>query len=267
VSADSAALEALESRARTQVAGYLDAVTANVGAYLAQVVGKATGTGSELLSQQGVHQTLVSVLASAQGQVETVTRAGYVAAAQLGAVAAGRDLAALGHDVPDLGDLGGYLDSVLADVRTAFGAALFDIQTSVQAAFDGVQGDAAPAGRVLTTNTALGRAVARLRVRASATTVTALHRGFSDAQLAAHADYRSVNPFIPLSKRWQVTAADPCPACAALHGQTVPLSEEFDHRAGATAHYRPPRVYRDLHAPPRHPNCRCRLILVAGKPE
>jgi hypothetical protein len=42
--------------------------------------------------------------------------------------------------------------------------------------------------------------------------------------------------------------ADPCPICADLEGQTVPLSEDFS-----------------IGGPPAHPNCRCTTGLVWEK--
>lgn len=49
-----------------------------------------------------------------------------------------------------------------------------------------------------------------------------------------------------------------CSACKALHGSIRPVLVEFSHSAGE----RSLRVYRDLLGPPRHPNCRCRLVAV-----
>lgn len=262
MSAESDALLALERRVRSQIGTALDAVVVNFGAYLASVVhAGTTGTGNELLSRQDVHNTLTTVLAGAQARIEDVTRTGYTAGSRLAKAVTAREFAPLGHDIPSqVPDLGGYLGAVLTDVRHAFGSVLFDIQESVRLAFDGVTGDAATPARVLTTNAALKRAVRRLGVHVNAAGGAALHRGYSDTQLALYDDYRRLNPFVVLRKRWAVTASDPCGTCAALDGTIVALGVEFDH----TADPRGIGVYRDLHGPPRHPFCRCRLVLVAG---
>lgn len=260
--AESAALLALEKRVKAGIGAALDTIVTNFGAYLASVVrGDVAGSGTELLSRDDVHTTLTAVLTGAQSSVETVTRSGYFAAAQLAKAVTGREFAPLGHDVPEtMPSLGGYLDAVLADVKAAFGQVLFDIHDGIRAGYDGVSGDGAPAARALTTNAALKRAVRQLGVSVNAAGTTALHRGYSDAQIALYDQYRLINPFIALYKRWKVTAADPCATCKALDGVTVPLGVEFTaddpRRLG---------VYRDLHGPPRHPGCRCRLVLVAGR--
>lgn len=262
MSAESAALSALENRIRGRIGAQLDAIVTNFGAYLASVVRAGTaGSGTELLSRDDVHATLTAVLAGAQTRVENVTRTGYQAGAALAKAATGREFAPLGHDVPTaLPDLGRYLDAVLTDVRAAFGQVLFDIHDNVRAAHDGVTGDGAPAARVLTTNAALKRAVRRLGVSVNAAGTAALHRGFSDAQMALYDQYSRINPFVALRKQWRVTDGEPCEHCKALDKVTVPIGTQFpvtDPRGKA--------VYRDLQGPPRHPSCRCRIALVAGR--
>lgn len=266
MSAESTALLALEKGIRKQIAGQLDTFVTKFGAQLAVAVrdGKYA-TAGELISDKTLHAALTSALKRIEERTTVVTRTGYASAARLARIVTAKQLKALGHDAPTaLPDLGGFIDSVLADVRSAFGSALFDLQDDLRAAFDGVTGDGATPARVLTTNAALKRAARRLAVRANAAGVTALHRGFSDAQLAMYGRYQDINPFTTLRKRWQVQAADPCLECAALDGTSVPIGYEFDRDAAATPTRRALPVYRDLHGPPRHPNCRCRLVLEAG---
>jgi hypothetical protein len=50
-------------------------------------------------------------------------------------------------------------------------------------------------------------------------------------------------------KQW-MTVDDPCPECAAMDGETVPISGEFS-----------------VGEPPLHPNCRCDVLLVDEIPE
>jgi hypothetical protein len=58
-----------------------------------------------------------------------------------------------------------------------------------------------------------------------------------------------------------------CDWCLALaKAGPIPIDQEFSY-GGLVGLRRPPRVYRDLLCPPRHPRCRCRIILVgAGTP-
>jgi len=80
--------------------------------------------------------------------------------------------------------------------------------------------------------------------------------------------YASVGEEWKLSKVWIANFSDPskppCPTCTALHGTSVPLNGKFS----ATQSYAtPPKVYIDLHGPPRHPNCRCLILITALKKE
>lgn len=266
MSAESAALLALEKGIRKQITRQLDGFVTTFGTQLAGAVraGKHA-TAGELISDEALHTALTAALKRMEDRVTVVTRTGYASAARLARIVTAKQLKTLGHDAPTaLPDLGPFLDSVVADVHAAFGNALSDIQNDLLHSFDGVTGDGANAARVLTTNAALKRAARRLAVRANAAGTTALHRGFSDAQLAMYRRYQDINPFTTLRKTWRVQAVDPCPECAALNGTTVPIDYEFDHDAAATPTKRALPVYRDLHAPPRHPNCRCRLVLEAG---
>lgn len=266
MSAESAALQALERRIRAQVKAQVDAIASNFGAYLGAVVKGFTGQSAiELLSREDVNAALTAVLAGAEVNIEKAIRAGYRASAQLGKAATARELRPLGHAVPrPMPDLGGYLDSVVADARSAVGSLLFDIHDGVREAHDGVTGPGAAAYRVLTTNAALKRAVRRFGVRVNAAGTTAVHRGFSDAQAVFYSDYAAINPYVRLRKRWKVTSGNPCEHCAALDGTTVALDAQFDATAGSQAAGRVLPAYRDLHAPPRHPHCGCRMELVTS---
>lgn len=265
MSAHSAALLALEKRIRAQIASQVDGIVTKVGAKMAALIrAHDFGTAGELLSNQELHTSLTGALNRAQARVEVVTRTGYLSGARLAKIVAAKELAELGHTAPtSMPDLGGYLDAVIGDVRAAFSNVLFDTHTAVRLAYDGVSGDGAQAARVLTTNAALKRVVGGLSVRLNAAGSAALHRGFTDTQLALYEHYQDINPFIGLRKRWQVTSTNPCPSCRELDGTEIPIDAQFDHDAGTAPGKRSLPVYRDLSGPPRHPNCRCRLILVS----
>lgn len=72
-----------------------------------------------------------------------------------------------------------------------------------------------------------------------------------------------------MDKKW-VTRGDGkvCEWCRALASMpAIPVDQEFSH-GGSVGRRQPPRVYLDLLCPPRHPRCRCRIILVRrGSPE
>lgn len=252
------ALLAIEQRVRSQTAAQLSAISTHVSAYLGAVIREHPDlTATEILSRDDVHQTLTTVLNGAQLKAETSTSAGYKAAAALALVATAVEFKDLGHQPKTLPALGGYLDAIIRGIRLAFARALLDIHNTVRPAHDGVTGPNPGPARVLTTHSALKRVVRRLGVHVNTAAAFAVHRGFTDAQLALYEEYKQVNPYVALNKRWQVTANDPCPVCQALDGAVVAIDAEFD-RGDALG------VHRDLQGPPRHPNCRCRLSLEIG---
>lgn len=264
MSADSTALEAIERKVRAQLATQLDTVVTNFGAYLAAVIRGADAHTSitDLLSRADVHSALTAVLTGAQSRIETSIRAGYLAAARLAHSSIIDQFADLGADTDTpLPDASAYLDAVITDVEKAFAAALVDIHHTIAAGYDGITGPNAKSARILATNNALNRAARRLGVRVNAAAAVATHRGYTDTQLTLINRLAENATLMHVVKRWETTSTDPCPACAALHGTTARLDEDFDHNATTDTGARLPRVYRDLAGPPRHPNCRCRVVL------
>lgn len=72
------------------------------------------------------------------------------------------------------------------------------------------------------------------------------------------------------AKRWRASmdGKDPrsCYWCRALHGTVVPADQEFPHPVTFEGHS-PPKLYLGvLHGPPLHPNCRCRVEVLAHVP-
>ena len=266
MSADSAALLTIEGRLRRQLGRRLEQAVTHLGGYLGSVI-KANPalTGLELMSRPDVHKALLTALGGTQSTVESTIRAGYAAARSVARASASRELAAQDYQVPtEIPDRDAYLVAVLAAVALAFSAASDDIQTSVRTAYDGATGTLATAARILIVRQALHRAVRRLGVRVNASAVVALHRGHTDAMLAIYDAYRAAHPSQTLYKTWQTGSADPCPACRALNGQSVPVDAEFDRTLTADPTRPPPPVHRDLLGPPRHPNCRCRITIHAS---
>lgn len=259
------ALIAVEARVRSEVD---DDITAALVAYTALLLaalaapGVAVTTGVQLMSRDDVHTGLVRTIGTLKTTVAANIEAGYQAAAHVALMKATADLKHDGYTVPAaLPELGTTIDRILDDVDTMLGHAQTDVQNSVIAAFDGVQGPDADAARRLVIARAVDKATARLMQRAQAAAGTAVNQGSSDAQQAIYSRYRNDTGRPGLAKRWVVTAVDPCGMCEALNGAVVALDAEFDHDATTVDKDLRP-VWRNLLGPPRHPNCRCQLELV-----
>ena len=61
-----------------------------------------------------------------------------------------------------------------------------------------------------------------------------------------------------LRKLWVANFVNntPCEFCQALHGTEVGLDEDFPTDLNKL------KIYGDLKGPPRHPRCRCRLLIL-----
>ncbi len=261
---DSATLAAIEERVLTQVGARLSDITNHFGAYLASVLRDGPViTGHELVSRDDIYNTLKTVLDGAQARIEAQIRAGYRASAASARAGTEKTLPGFTSPPPPAEDPP-YLAAIVAALVIAFAVALSDILASIQSAFDGVKGTAAAvvAARILATHTAVDRAVRRLGVRARSAVSVAVNRGYTDAQAVVIDAYMTAHPSVPMRKQWVATAADPCPSCRALNGTILPVDAEFDPYVAASDKWRPPKVWRDLQGPPRHPNCRCRLLYL-----
>lgn len=260
MTADSAALLTIEQRVRSTLNTRLDSIVTNYGAYLSATLREdPDAAAGEMLSRPQVHAALLAVLGGAATQTEALIRASYRASGQLGATAAASELGEKTRvEMPTE-----YIDAVIADVTAAYSTAQVDIHNSIIAAHaSAVAGSFTTAALILVTVEALRRAVRRLGVRVVSGAVVAIYRGFADGMLTAATGHAGSTPYLRIFKRWEVTATDPCPCCAALNGVTLPLGDLFDANASTDPNFTPPRVYRDLQGPPRHPNCRCRLVVT-----
>lgn len=263
---DSAILAAIEERVLQQVGTRLDDITSQISAYLSSVIREhAPLTGNELVSRDDVHVAIGRTLDAAHDRIDSTVRASYRAAGAAARASAENDLP--DYQLPPAPEADPpYLAAVITALVLAFTVALTDIIESVRAAYDSVTGTAliVASARILAVHTALDRAVRRIGVRTRSAATVAVNRGYTDAQAYIYAGYRRAHPSILMRKQWVATAADPCPSCRDLHGQVVDIDAEFDPDAGRTPRFRPPRVWRDLQGPPRHPHCRCRLVYLPG---
>lgn len=81
-------------------------------------------------------------------------------------------------------------------------------------------------------------------------------RGYTDAVLETS---RELDDFgFRLRKIWVANFVNnvPCEFCQALHGVEVDLDEDFPTDQNKL------KIYGDLKGPPRHPRCRCRVVIL-----
>jgi hypothetical protein len=96
----------------------------------------------------------------------------------------------------------------------------------------------------------------RLRFRTILSVQAAARKGFTESQLAVAGVLRDQGA--TLRKVWMANFVNntPCDTCKALHGTEVSLGAEFPH-GGVKA----PKTFCGLQGPPRHPNCRCYMLV------
>ena len=82
----------------------------------------------------------------------------------------------------------------------------------------------------------------------------AAQRGYTDGLLSAFSEKEKV---LELQKMWRANFVNnnPCPLCRSLHGTVVGLHDEFDVPTGKN-------VFINLQGPPRHPRCKCYLVIL-----
>ncbi len=96
------------------------------------------------------------------------------------------------------------------------------------------------------------RAVFRMQLSAQ----VAAQRGFTDATNQSAQELKDFG--FQLRKVWLANFAGntPCEHCRELHGTEVGMNEDFPIGAADL------KVYGDLSGPPRHPNCRCYVVIL-----
>ena len=84
----------------------------------------------------------------------------------------------------------------------------------------------------------------------------AAQRGYSDALIDSYTELEDFG--YRLRKLWAANFVNnvPCPTCRRLHGTEVDLHDDFPSRRDEV------KVYEDLSGPPRHPRCRCVLVIL-----
>lgn len=81
-------------------------------------------------------------------------------------------------------------------------------------------------------------------------------RGYTDSVLVSANELRDFGFMV--RKFWVANFVNntPCEFCQALHGMEVPLNANFPTDSNLL------KVYGDLKGPPRHPQCKCRLVIL-----
>lgn len=179
-----------------------------------------------------------------------------------------------------------YFAALLADISRVYADARERLVADITAAYNSIP-DAEPfVPGVSTPGTNPAEEVRRLRAVAVRQAVSDFGRGLAvrnqltvftagkgsgSAAVLAEAQLRhDAGEQVELEWVASMDGKDPrsCAWCKALHGTRIPLGSQFPHPQPAGKR-RPPRLYLGtLFAPPLHPRCRCKLVIVtAGQPQ
>jgi hypothetical protein len=177
------------------------------------------------LAWDGGEETAQSI----RWRLEAIIRGGYRSAAAMGVAHVSAQAG-----IPGWRPVGvfrtSYLDGLLADVRRN----LREFKASDR-------GDVARR-----------RAISRIGHSAG----VAATRGYTDAVLESSRELEDFG--FRLRKLWVANFVNntPCEFCQALHGVEVELDEDFPTNLNKL------KIYGDLKGPPRHPRCKCRLVIL-----
>lgn len=235
----------------------------------ARVRKNPASTVDKVLKRPDVLYNFQSFWDEAQKKVQAEIKDVYVKAAQIGAEQAMEEAQLLGlkvdpHEMPEtpyLKSLQKDIDKQMDDMEEAFVEA-------IRSSFG--RGDVVAADKrrsreerkefadqvASRMSERIARAVASMSHRAKMSASVAAQRGMSDGHMLT---YKKADlPDAVWKKVWlaNFTNNSPCPTCTALHGIVVDLDDEFPAPAGSGL-----AVYGDLSGPPRHPNCKCRLVI------
>jgi hypothetical protein len=243
-------LDTIERKLQTSVRNELRQITTRyLGAYNKISTANPQMAGVHLTSDLELNQELQQTLGTAQTRVTSSIRAGWIAAAALALKdSQAQDKAA--------GAPGDFLDAVLSDVANAFAVAGLAIIAAARDTHDEGR-DLTPTARLLLVRKAVEDAVRRLSVSTGSAAAVTVRRAYHDTQIQVAAT--SNTDQLTWVKKWRVNSLNPCPACAALHGTIIGISEDFDGKASTDSTFKVPAVYHNLAGPPRHPNCKCSI--------
>lgn len=248
--------EALRAQLTTTVTQSLD----QFAGHLAIVIqANPQGSLTHVLDRPDVQQSQAAALASARSAARAALAQAYEAA------------------FPGQSDSSVLYQSLAADIDKAYAQAPQAIRHALQQAFHDhpdvpFQIGIHQPGENPSHQAALQRAQAARDAITVQGSSLALRNGLSVA--VAHTGGRTEAALdgapAGSGKRWRASmdGKDPrsCYWCRSLHGTVVPADQEFPHPATFEGHA-PPKLYLGvLHGPPLHPNCRCRVEVVASAP-
>jgi hypothetical protein len=203
-----------------------------------------------LMRRPDVRAVLSTPFADATAETKAAIQGAWDAGASHGLTAANQDLQIAelepveGPPAPDQP----VLNRLLGDADANGAAARERFISGIQGGPDEVHASLQAAGRSQARRARAGADVAGKHSWASAK---------EEAMARAAAEQG-----IMIYKVWVTSfTSGTCPTCAALHGTRRPLGQPFP-KAAHFGDQAPPRVYgASLNHPPRHPNCRCRIVL------
>ncbi len=201
--------------------------------------GSSDGEGSAV----GIALLTAALLAA----LVSIVRRAYAAGAAEGDAYARQQLELFGVDVADLEPRDGALPQP-------------EIADQLVADFVRGQAEVSAAAGPVTTEAAASELAATLQRRAEIASDAALYNGRSAAMRDTFERAESRMP-VAVHKMWVARfdlATPPCPLCVRLHGTHVALGAEFP-----VLDTEPLPYGGHLLGPPRHPNCRCHLVLHA----
>lgn len=267
-----AALVALEHGAGVRARRPITSVGGELADYLATLIrSNPTAQLGDLLARPEVQELINQFLANRVAQSSSAIEAGHLAAYRLALRHAAQEMRVLGLDLPALPVLEAtpYLGQVLADLNNTADSVPQRLLTVANSGFleDVPVGDvpnvtaAQAAARAANVRTEVDREARRLANRVAAGVTVATNRAYTDAQIAAYRAVADVTPGLVARKLWVADlTGNVCPVCAALHGTVISVDEVFSGTVTFGAG-NPPPVYQDLIGPPRHPFCRCRIVV------
>lgn len=279
VMSNQAGLSAIETGAAVKArAAYTEAVDAWLD-YVATIVeNNPTRDFAQIIGRSDVQTLLSGVINVASNQVSEIVSDAWDQGGALGVAHAVAELKAMGLPTPDITPgviQSGYLASVLGDMDLRATEAIGRILAAAEDGFDSVKLDVSDAGslnvrqrfarqRAEALRAQSMREASKLSNSAAAGASVASNRAYSEAQIESYIGSQSAldaegQGTRRIRKVW-ITAFRPttCGTCASLHGTVVDIEVQFDHAQSFAP--KAPKVYMDLQAPPRHPNCGCRLV-------
>lgn len=242
-----AALADVLAELRAQAGASWTAEMAEAGDFILRVVRLNPKRSLEsILAQPDVKDALTTPFKNATLVTQSAIKQGWETGQNMGVNAALRNLSTIGFD----GNYGAFgnqsmLNKVLQDADNNGKSAA---QRLVSLAADGKA-----------TQQELDSLVDDLTRRAEYGVNFAMQKAYSEAEEASYAKAAAEEGAV-IKKMW-VTRFGPgtCLTCAALHGTIRTLGEAFPDMVTFGTGL-PPKPYGLLNGPPRHPNCRCRLV-------